>query len=114
MDHRATCLLGSSKLLESFSLELKVGSVAVSAPFDADERLAQAFEGGGRFGKRHLPWSSAPNTGHEGTPTFDGGKQEVLPGVVDDADSGEAVYGEADGYAGVREGMDKVGGACNL
>jgi len=44
----------------------------------------------------------------------DGGIQRVGEGIVDDADTGAAGDGEAEGDAGVGEGVDEVGCAVDL
>lgn len=111
MDHGAARLLGGGELLEHLRLELVVWPVAVGAPFDGDEGVGEPLKRTGTRGEGQLLRGCALDAGHVGAVGLYGCEEEVLVGVVDDADDGLAVDGDAEGDAGVGEGMDEVCGS---
>lgn len=111
VDHGAAGLLGGGQLPEHLRLEVEVGAVTVGTPFNGDESIAETFERTGCACEGQLLRSSALDAGHVGALALDRGKEQVLPGVVDDADDGATFDGEAEGDAGVGEGVDEVGGS---
>lgn len=118
MAHGAARLLCGGEAAEGLDFQVKVGTVAAGPPLDGDEGATQRTvaaageEAAGRAGEGQAARDGAADAGHVGTAASDGGEEEVLPGVVDDADGGLAVDGEAEGDTGVGEGVDEVGCAC--